>query len=747
MLKVHYDTDQQELFKACGGHMATLIDTERGVKSAASELISREIIEKFRPDDDHFLIHNIAMGDTETYGCFMAGSEVITQAGRTPIEEIEVGDMVLTHTGEFKPVVKCLSEHYEGPIFSPNLSAAVAQAWATPEHPYLTASGDKWHSERFRYLTRSGKCANRDEVLTLMLEDAGFTPIGAVKPGDYMFVPYPKGQKRDITTPAYLAGLYLAEGCIEDERRRELSTWGEPKSILLALNTQGDKEPLLRVFEELKEAGRNLPTPSKSYVSELGQRVSIGWKEVALELVELVGRHSRTKRLHPDIFGQSKQWKLDFLAGYLDGDGCTPKSNKSDKSGTLVFSTVSRELAQDLQLLIGSLGVPCGLSKGHNRKRNGCFGNGDFPIWCGLIGSSYSNTLLEHCSRLKPHTKAKSSRGVASLYPGKEGIWFKVKSIDASVVSEPKYNLEVEGDHSYVVGVAVHNCNKNLDGWSKEALETRHQTFVTNGHLFREHRNRDPKQKIGDIKYASFDGSKQGMHRVELLCWGNKKKASEEYELAKEGKPLSFSMSARIAFDKCAACGNEAKTREAYCDCMKNHPGQWMPEFKKYAFVDNPNPTFFDNSRVRRPADRIAHYLEYRFPDADMRKAASDIQVILGTEWAEYEGLSIPEQRYELPLHTRDLVEKLANLGREIEDVLQGQAQTTKERADFMKNASGRILGEDLTDEQLEVARSARPGTLARFLAKTASILPFKSFAAYALQRPIDSLDNDPVWA
>jgi len=328
-----------------------------------------------------------------------------------------------------------------------------------------------------------------------------------------------------------------------------------------------------------------------------------------------------------------------------------------------------------------------------------------------------------------------------------------VKSAASDLISrEIIEKFRPDDDHFLVHNIAMgdtetYGPNKNFDGWSKEALETRHQTFVTNGHLFREHRNRDPKQKIGDIKYAAFDGGKQGMHRVELLCWGNKKKAAEEYELAKAGEPLSFSMSARILFDKCSACGNEAKTREAYCDCMKNHPGQWMAEFQKYAFVDNPDPTFFDNSRVKRPADRIAHYLEYRFPDADMRKAASEDLVILGTDWAEYEGLSIPEQRCELPLPTRDLVEKLASLGKEIQAVLEQGVPTTSERQDFMKNASGRILGEELTDAQLDIARSVRPGTLARFLAKTASILPFKSFAAYALQRPIDSLDNDPVWA
>lgn len=282
--------------------------------------------------------------------------------------------------------------------------------------------------------------------------------------------------------------------------------------------------------------------------------------------------------------------------------------------------------------------------------------------------------------------------------------------------------------------------NRNADGWSKEALAKKHQTFVTNGHFFREHRNRDPKLKIGDIKYASYDP--KGMGRVELLVWGHKKLAEAEYQDALEGKPRTYSMSAKVAYDVCNACGNKARNRGEYCACMKKHALEYIPEFKKYAYVDNPNPNFFDISDVNNRADRIALYLQYAFGD-DMAKAASSSQVILGSEWAEFEGLSVPS--HVIPEGPAGKVLcKMASFAEEVEAAFEGQTTPDFER--LCKVASGQVFDEELTDVELNVCRSVAPGTLFRELAKKAAILPLASFHAYVDGITIDAAINSPVY-
>ena len=45
--------------------------------------------------------------------CFLAGTLVMTKQGLMPIEEIKVGDMVLTHKGRWRPVTKTWKQRSE----------------------------------------------------------------------------------------------------------------------------------------------------------------------------------------------------------------------------------------------------------------------------------------------------------------------------------------------------------------------------------------------------------------------------------------------------------------------------------------------------------------------------------------------------------------------------------------------------------------------------------------------------------
>ena len=165
----------------------------------------------------------------------------------------------------------------------------------------------------------------------------------------------------------------------------------------------------------------------------------------------------------------------------------------------------------------------------------------------------------------------------------------------------------------------MYGYNRNGDYFAGDVLEKRAHTFVTNGHVFREHRNKDPKKAIGTVKWAGYDP--KGMHRVELIIHMDKDKAEEEYEMAKKGEALNFSMSCRVPNDRCSICGNKAKNVSSYCDHLAKNMGKYDEGMKKYAFAYNDEPTFFDISRVKTPADRIARHLEYSF--ADGGKSAS----------------------------------------------------------------------------------------------------------------------------
>lgn len=284
--------------------------------------------------------------------------------------------------------------------------------------------------------------------------------------------------------------------------------------------------------------------------------------------------------------------------------------------------------------------------------------------------------------------------------------------------------------------------NKNGDGFPKEALEKFHDTFVSDGCFFREHRNRcQTTQGIGSIKASAFNPK---MRRVELIVHGNKNKAAKEYEMAKAGKALSFSMSCRVPYDICSCCEKKASSPVNYCDHLKHNMLQYLPEFKKYAFAINDRPKFFDISAVEKPADRIAHYLDYAFPEGE--KSASFNGVITGAQWADFEGVKLPGTDPTWAPDQLAVLEKLAAAEEYVQHVLYTKsASLTDQKATFVRDVLPNAFNEELEDKDIEKLRTLQVGTLCRELAKRASILPFYSFIAYATGRTLQETVEDPV--
>ena len=83
------------------------------------------------------------------YGhCLAPEAEVITEDGLKAMADVRAGDLVLTHTGEFKPVRVVARRHYEGPIYRMRVEGAPESASVriTGEHPVavLHKDGLKW---------------------------------------------------------------------------------------------------------------------------------------------------------------------------------------------------------------------------------------------------------------------------------------------------------------------------------------------------------------------------------------------------------------------------------------------------------------------------------------------------------------------------------------------------------------------------------------------------------------------------
>lgn len=118
------------------------------------------------------------------------------------------------------------------------------------------------------------------------------------------------------------------------------------------------------------------------------------------------------------------------------------------------------------------------------------------------------------------------------------------------------------GIHVVALGDEEHyGPNRNMDAMPADSLRKYHDTFVSHGHVFRHHRNKDPKKSIGDIVASAYN---EPMGRVELFIHADRDKAAPELErLEREGE-IPFSMALNEEWDECFRPGTLVLTGTGY---------------------------------------------------------------------------------------------------------------------------------------------------------------------------------------
>lgn len=634
-------------------------DRREFLKVASHEFV--DLIDKIQVKLGEVPIHEIAMGSTEGYGCFFAGTPLQTYDGLQPIEAVEVGDLVLTHRNRFREVLATFRKLYRGRQTEIRVQGLPDALPSTALHPYLVVRRERFGSNQrcpCRNKTKPGW--TKQAAVRAAVNEAEWVAAKDIRKGDFVVNPCRPQVPLAEVLPADLAyplGVYLAEGRTASRYRvlasGEQRVYKDRRVIFsMALN---DHAVISRMADIAIDRGFDLDQqPSRT--SEQGWRVTWNSRYFAELCQELMQSGAGNKRLSPELFAQSDEWKLNFLAGYFDGDGCLTTNAKYPRyENTLRANTASRELALDIQRLLASLLIPASISRSTNKIANGCFGQRDFPIFEISVGSAYSGKLTAHCSRCKP-VKAVKRTSQSSLHTCGDYLLMPVTEVSCRSVEQEVFNLEVEDDNSYVCTVGVHNSNRNGDGWKEAMLKRCHPTFVKFARSYRNHQNKNLAKSYGYVKASAYNNA---MRRVELLTMLNETKeaaerngglvADRELEKLARGEDLCRSMAARVPFDVCSSCGHQSRTRDEYCteqSCLGPHGekrGGCRHNLTKMSadghvlHVDNPDGVFFDISDVFRPADRIAYGSR-----ADYLQKAASHQFLPGAELAEALGVTAP---------------------------------------------------------------------------------------------------------
>ena len=167
--------------------------------------------------------------------CHPAGTRVRVNGHLSvPIEEVQIGDLVVTHTGRERTVEETLSRQYTGTMYAVKRAGKREAMEATANHPVFAAkrpTREKW----FRCHAKQPRADNLNQIENLTYQ---WMPVSDLKKGDYLLEPCGiepaspndgqviweyqtadtgrpvAGQKRATATPSLfrLIGYYLAEG-------------------------------------------------------------------------------------------------------------------------------------------------------------------------------------------------------------------------------------------------------------------------------------------------------------------------------------------------------------------------------------------------------------------------------------------------------------------------------------------------------------------------------------------------------
>ena len=147
------------------------------------------------------------------------------------------------------------------------------------------------------------------------------------------------------------------------------------------------------------------------------------------------GCGSKNKFISTNILKLPKKELQAFLDGYISGDGSI------SPTGRIVFASVNLNIINSICMIIAKLYriVPSVSFVKEDREKIVC-GNkckaSDYYNAFYQINSKYHKSFID--------------------YDGK--LWVRVKDVCLLNIKENVYDIEVENDHSFVVGCAAHNC-------------------------------------------------------------------------------------------------------------------------------------------------------------------------------------------------------------------------------------------------------------------------------------------------
>lgn len=346
--------------------------------------------------------------------CFTAGHMVLTDKGYKPIEEIEIGDMVLTHKNRFRKVLA--TGNKVAPVRRLKVGSCL-ELTGTETHPFPTRDQYSAYKPSTGGMVKALTDVNRVELKDLV-PDKSHLGINCLQTSEDI----PELTDEEL----WYYGRYIADGhCQIYKRKHRRNSY--QYAVILSIGS-----------DKLNDFFAHTPnmTYTSYYHTQSVYRVCIYSKEMCERIEEFgFGRYADEKVIPMKFLNLPAERLKILLEGYFSGDGCKIRNG-------MTCTTISKELALSLQMAVLKVyGVNANITMPKIAPTKVLEGR--------TINQRPQYVVTFHYTS----SCATRSRLVENQ------MWFPVTSVSEIIGEETVYNMTVDEDHSYTVNnVCAFNC-------------------------------------------------------------------------------------------------------------------------------------------------------------------------------------------------------------------------------------------------------------------------------------------------
>lgn len=366
--------------------------------------------------------------------CVTPDTMILTSSGYKTAEMIRLNDLVYTHLGNWKKVIKIYNRQYNGNINKINIKGFQTSLLLTPEHPVYSVKVEKcpWASTMICkpnckkkiscYEKNNSSCPS---VFNNYVND--WIEAKILKGGEHFCV-LPK-IKHTITSDEitykhmWLYGIFLAEG-------------DYIKKDGIRFNLGSHEFDLIEKIVDVMKKLYNL-NPHYDRSGQGSCRIIFYSRKLTKTFIEMFGKGARNKTIPFQFVYLNKELLSELIEGYKDGDGYRARDE---------YYTSSKNIVDVLRLIYLKLGKIPYIR--YVKPSNGGKINGR------EIKSNGGGYCISDFTSKKRYID----------WTDENNLYAKISSNEVLEYDGLVYNFEIEDDNSYMAnGIIVHNCLRHID--------------------------------------------------------------------------------------------------------------------------------------------------------------------------------------------------------------------------------------------------------------------------------------------